>query len=315
MPGVGMAFAHPLVHAAVRDGLGSARRRQMHRAAAALVPPLAALRHRVAAGVGPDESLADDLEEAAREAASAGQVAQAAAWLAQASAVSEHQPEKDRRLLDGMAALMDCGDVSGAMALAPAVSGLAPSARRSALAGRLDLLTGRGPVVEAHLLEAWQAHDADTEPLVGAAAATFLAVYLCTTRRVEEAVTWGERAVESSSGDAGARRNALIALALALTLSGRGPEGLARLDGLAADPGEVSLEHTDGLVMRGMCRLFTDDVSRAIADLSVALARLRAGVSFGYADQCLYYLADAEYRLGSWDDALLHSQLGVSLST
>jgi DNA-binding CsgD family transcriptional regulator len=83
---------------------------------------------------------------------------------------------------------------------------------------------------------------------------------------------------------------------------------------MATVPVEVSLEHTDGLVIRGMCRLFTDDVPGAVADLSVALARLRAGISLAYPGQCLYYLADAEYRLGAWDDALIHSQLAVSLA-
>ena len=80
--------------------------------------------------------------------------------------------------------------MSGALALWPQVAQLGPSARRSALLGHLDLLCARGPVVEAHLLEAWQAHNPDTEPLVGAAAATSLAAYLCTLRRVEEAITW-----------------------------------------------------------------------------------------------------------------------------
>ena len=53
--------------------------------------------------------------------------------------------------------------------------------------------------------------------------------YLCTLRRVEEALTWGERAVAASAGDPAARLQALIVVALSLTLAGRGPEGLARL--------------------------------------------------------------------------------------
>ena len=134
-----IAFAHPLVHAAVRDDLGSARRHQLHRAAAALVPAPAALHHRVAAAVGPDDTLAGDLEEAARQAAAAGTAAQAAAWLAQASAASAARAEQERRLLDAMATLVDSADVAGAVALWPQVARLGPSARRSALRGQLDL--------------------------------------------------------------------------------------------------------------------------------------------------------------------------------
>jgi DNA-binding CsgD family transcriptional regulator len=312
--GAAVTFAHPLVHAAVRDSIGSAERRRLHQVAATLVPAPAALTHRVAAAFGPDDNLAVDLEEAAREAALAGRVAQAAAWLAQASAASTDRGQRERRLLDALAALVGAADVSGALALWPEAAQLGPSARRSALLGHLDLLCARGSVVEAHLLEAWRAHNPDTEPLVGAAAATSLAAYLCTLRRVEDALMWGERAVAASAGDPAARLQALIVVALSLTLAGRGPEGLARLDGLPPVAAEVPLELTDGLVMRGMCRLFTDDLTGAMGDLSVGMARLRAGVSSHDPGHCLVYLSDAEYRLGAWDDALIHSALAVSLA-
>jgi DNA-binding CsgD family transcriptional regulator len=312
--GAAIAFAHPLVHAAVRDDLGPAQRRRLHQAAAALVPAPAALAHRVAAAVGPDESLAGDLEEAARGAAGPGEVAQGAAWLAQASAVSADRVQQERRLLDALAALVDSGDVAGAMALWPQAAQFGASARRSALLGHLDLLCARGSVVEAHLLEAWQAHDPATEPLVGADAATWLAAYLCTVRRVEEALSWSERAVAASAGDPAARLQALIMTAQSLTLAGRGPEGLARLGGLPAAAAEVPLAATDGLVARGICRLFTDDMTGAMADLSEGAARQRAGVSSHDPGMALVYLSDAEYRLGAWDDALMHSALAVSLA-
>ena len=312
--GAAIAFAHPLVHAAIRDGMGPAQRRRLHQAAASLVPARAALAHRVAAAFGSDESLAGDLEEAAREAAVAGEVAQGAAWLVQAAAASVDRAGQERRLLDALAALIGSGDVSGAVALGPQVAQLGASARRSALRGQLDLLCARGSVVEAHLVEAWQAHNPDTEPLVGAGAATALASYLCTVRRLEEALAWAERAVAASAGDPAARLQALVVVALSLTLAGRGPEGLARLGELPAAAAEVPLEVTDGLVMRGMCRLFTDDLAGAMTDLSVGVARLRAGVSSPYSGQRLVYLSDAEYRLGAWDDALMHSALAVSLA-
>ena len=312
--GAVIAFAHPLVHAAVRDDLGPAQRRRLHQAAAALVPAPAALAHRVAAAVGPDESLAGDLEEAARGAAGAGEVAQGAAWLAQAAAGSTDHVQQERRLLDALAALVGSGDASGALALWPQAAQLGASARRSALLGHLDLLCARGSVVEAHLLEAWQAHNPDTEPLVGADAATSLASYLLSSRREGEALAWGERAIAASAGDQATRLQALNVVALALTLTGRGPEGLARLGELPAVAAEVPLAATDGLVMRGMCRLFTDDLTGAMADLSVGAARQRAGVSSHDPDLGLLFLSDAEYRLGAWDDALMHSALAVSLS-
>jgi DNA-binding CsgD family transcriptional regulator/tetratricopeptide (TPR) repeat protein len=312
--GADIAFAHPLVHAAVRDNFRPAERRRLHRAAAALVAGPAALSHRVAAAAGPDDSLAADLEQAALDEATTGNAGQAAAWLVQASAASPARPDQQRRLLDALATLLGCGDAAGALALWPAAARFGPSARRSGLLGHLDILCGRGSVVEAHLLEAWQAHDPDTEPLVGAAAATSLAAYLCTVRRVQEALSWGERAVAASAGAPAARLRALTVVAVSLTLGGRGPEGLARLSGLPDAAAEVPLGHTSALVVRGMCRLATDDVTGAVADLSVSLARLRAGISLASPGQCLHYLSDAEYRLGDWDNALIHSELAVSLA-
>ena len=170
----------------------------------------------MAAAVGPDDSLAGDLEKAAREAAREGLAGQAAAWLAQASAASTARADQERLLLDAVAELLGSADVRGALALWPAVAQLVQH-RRSALLGHLDLLCGRGVVTEVHLLEAWRAHNPDTEPMVGAAAATSLSAYLSTAGRLEEAVTWGERAVEASGEDLTARLQALMPVAYTLS--------------------------------------------------------------------------------------------------
>ncbi len=312
--GPDIIFAHPLVYAAVRDSLGPAQRHRLHAAAATLVPGPAALGHRVAAAVGPDDGLAGDLEAAAREAAAEGMTAQAAAWLVQASAASTARTDQERLVLDAVAELVDSADAAGALALWPAVARFGPSARRSALLGHLDLLFGRGPVVEAHLLEAWQAHNPDTEPLVGAAAAASLAHYLCTLQRLEEAVTWAERALAASAGDPAVSLQAQTVVALSLTAAGRGREGLARLAHLPAMAARVPPELTDGLIMRGICRLLTDDATGTVADLSEGLTRLRAGVRVRFPGYCMAFLAEAEYRLGAWDDALLHAELAVSVA-
>ncbi|MGH9094303.1 MAG: AAA family ATPase, partial [Acidimicrobiales bacterium] len=281
-PGAVMAFAHPLIHAAVRDDVGAARSRRLHQSAATLVPAPGNLTHRVAAAVGPDDELADDLERAARDALAAGQTSQAAAWLVQAANASSDRSNGERRLLDAFGELVHCGDVTGASLLWPTVAELPPSARRSALAGHLDLLRGNGGVIEARLVEAWRAHDRRTEAAVGCAAATSLAAYMCVAGRPGEAVAWAERAV-AVAADPIARVHALNQAALGLTLAGRGAEGLDRLSWLPADGSEAALAHTDALIIRGMCRLFTDDPAGAVGDLSVGAARLRAGLSLRWA--------------------------------
>jgi DNA-binding CsgD family transcriptional regulator len=103
-------------------------------------------------------------------------------------------------------------------------------------------------------------------------------------------------------------------LAIAFSADGRGPQGLARLAFLPAAPSEVPREDTDALVLRGMARFLAEDLAGAVADLSIGAARLRAGVPLRHASYCLCYLAGAEYRLGSWDDAVAHAELAVSLA-
>lgn len=312
--GARVVFARPLIHRAVYDSLGPAARRRLHQQAAGLLPPEDALVHRFAAGIGPQPDLAADLAAAARAAAAGGRLTQAAGWLAQASAVSPGAPDRDRLLLDALEALVRCGDVGAAEALTPRVARLAGGARRDMLLGHLDLLAGRNASAVSHLTHAWQEHDHAAEPLVGAQAALQLVFCCAMSGRQADAVSWAERAVCAAAGDETLHRHTLGALALALACGHRGGEALARLAFLPAEPAEVPLALTDVLINRGMVRVMTEDLPASVADLSAAAGRLSSGIPLRYAGQCLGYLAEAEYRLGQWDDAVVHSELAVSLA-
>jgi DNA-binding CsgD family transcriptional regulator len=314
-PASEIRFTQLLVQRAVYGELSPVRRRQLHGRAAGLVAPDRALSHRVATAVGPDDDLADELEAAGLQARIVGRTAQAAAWLAQAASASSRAEVRDRRLLDGLETLVTYGEVAEAEALATRVAALQPSARRSVLLGALDLLADRPAAAEAKLLEGWQSHDPAREALVGAAAAVQLVPLYMNAGRISEAIEWGERAVVPAGGvPAALRHRAQGILALALTFGGRAAEGLAGLAFLPADASQAAKEDTDTLVLRGMVRGLVEDLAGAVADLSAAAGRLRAGVLSPYASQCLGCLADAEYRYGAWDDAVLHGELAVSLA-
>ena len=309
----GIGFTHLLGQQAVYSDLSPVRRCRLHEQAAGLVGWHRALEHRVAAAAGPDDELASDLEVAGWEAHRLGRMAQAAAWLAQAAAASRQPAATDRCLLDALEILVACGEVAEAEVLAARVGAAGPGARRSWLLGTLDFLAGRAGAAEERLREAWQTHDRVREASVGAAAATQLARLCLVAGRIQEAIGWGERAA-ASVAPAAVRHQALGVLAIAFSADGRGPQGLARLACLSAAPSEVSREDTDALVLRGMARFLAEDLAGAIADLSTGAARLRAGVPLRHASHCLCYLAGAEYRLGSWDDAATHAELAVSLA-
>ena len=310
----GIGFPHLLVQRAVYDDLSPTRRRRLHARAAGRVDRHQALAHRVAASVGPDGQLAGELEAAGRDARRHGRTAQAAAWLAQAATVSSDPAAADRRLLHAVETLVGSGDLAEAQILAARVRAAGPSARRSRMLGTLDFLAGRAAAAEAHLLDAWQAHDPVRDAAQGAAAASQLAVVCLIAGRIREAIGWGERAAQAADAPPAVRHRALGMLAIALFADKRAPEGLARLAFLPAAPSEVPREDTDALVMRGLVRLWAEDLAGAIADLSTAVARLRGGVPLRTASLCLSYLAAAEGLLGSWDDAVLHAELAVSLA-
>ena len=309
----GIGFGHLLVQRAVYEDLSPARRHRLHQRAAGLVDRDRALGHRVAAAAGPDDELAGELEAAGRDAQRHGRAAQAAAWLAQAAAVGSDRAAADRRVLDALEILVTYGEVAQAEALAARAAAAGPGPRRSWLLGTLDFLAGRTAAAEARLEEAWQARDPARDPAVGGAAATRLAGLCVLAGRFPEAIEWGERAA-AAGAPATMRHRALGVLAIALSAEGRGPEGLARLAFLPAAPAEVPRRDTDALAMRGIARFLAEDLPGAIADLSAAAARLRAGVPLRSPSQCLSHLALAEWRLGSWDDAVVHAELAVSLA-
>ena len=304
-------FVHPLVRSAVYYDLGAARRTALHRRAAGLLSGERSLAHRVAAAAGPDEALAADLEEAARDAQSSGRRMLAASLFAQAATASAEAGPRERRLLDAFEAHLAGGDVVGAEALAPLVERASPSARRSALLGNLDLFAGRLASAEQRLNEAWQAED-KSQPSLAGALCDQVAVCLMQERR-DEAVLWGRRAVEVSEGNLPAHNRARALLALALVRTYRVREALALLEQLPGPGGKLAADDLDPLILRGAARLGAGYPELAFPDLSHAAARLREGTSARYAPTCLTYLADAEYLLGAWDDALAHAELSVAL--
>ena len=311
----GIGFSHLLVQRAVYDDLSPARRRRLHQRAAGLVDRHRALGHRVAAAVGPDDGLAGELEAAGREARRPGPDG-AGGGLAGAGGGRQQRPRR-RPIAACWTRWRSWSLTARWPRRRSSPPGWRPPGRARGGAGcwaRWISSPAGPPRPRPACVEAWQTHDPARDASVGAAAATQLAVLCLVAGRIPEAIEWGERAAAAGAAPAAVRHRALGVLAIALFADGRGPEGLARLAFLPAAPAEVPREDTDTLVLRGMARVLAEDLAGAIADLSTAAARLRAGVPLRTASLCLSYLAAAECRLGSWDDAVVHAELAVSLA-
>jgi DNA-binding CsgD family transcriptional regulator len=306
-----LTFAHPLYRAAIYGDLSPTRRRALHARAADLVGGRARLVHQVAASLGPDDVLATELEAAGRAASAAGDAAAAAWAMEQAAALSVEAADRERRLLDAAAVFLNAADTSAAARVLASCQ--VASARCDALLGLLGVFTG-SPTTEQRLLAAWEAHDRVLETEIGARAATSLANWMVITGRPEQGFKWAGRAVEATVAGSPLRAMAHTAQAYSLAIAGRSFDGLAALAFLPDSANEVALSETDALIMRGMLRVFTDDLSAAIADLAVAAARLRAGLPSTYPVPCLTYLSDAYFRHGDWDAAVAHAEVAISLA-
>ncbi len=114
-------FRHPLVRSAVYQFATPAQRRAAHQALAEVlvgrVDEARRVWHRAHAAAGPDESVAVELETAARKARARGGVAAAAAFLTSALELTADPAERDRRAEEAARATLDAGAPDDAAAL------------------------------------------------------------------------------------------------------------------------------------------------------------------------------------------------------
>jgi DNA-binding CsgD family transcriptional regulator len=306
-----LTFTHPLYRAAIYADLSPTSRRELHGRAAETVAGRARLAHRAAASLGPDEALADELEASALATVATGDLGASAWALEQAAALSPAAPDRERRLLDAAVILLNAADTTAAARVLASCQD--SSARRDAVTGLLGVFTG-SPNAEARLLAAWQAHDPETEGEIGARAATSLTNWMVLSGRPEAALSWADRAVGGTAPGSALRAMARTAQAYAFAAGGRSPEGLAVLGFLPVAGNEVPIAETDALIMRGILKVYVDDLPGAIADLGVATARLGTGLPSSYPGPCLAHLSEAYFRRGDWDAALTHAQLATALA-
>jgi DNA-binding CsgD family transcriptional regulator/tetratricopeptide (TPR) repeat protein len=309
-----VAFPHLLMRRAIYCDLGAERRRQLHLRAAAITNGQQALAHRVAGADGQDAALAGELRAAAAAAAAAGDPLLSARYLQQSAAVTEPGPERDERVLSAFELLVRAADVAAASVAAPVIEQLPAGARRDTALGQLALLAARPEDAEALLRSAWEAHDRGRERDAGGEAALGLGMLLNMSGAHAEAALWLDRALGSGTGDEPWYDAARCIRSFTYVVGGAIGRALALLSDLPAQPELVPAGRTDALAFRGAARLWTADLPGAAGDLRLSADRIRAGVQVRFPGRALAFLAEAEFRLGRWDDARAHAELAVSLA-
>ncbi|MGH7744398.1 MAG: AAA family ATPase, partial [Candidatus Dormibacteria bacterium] len=305
-------FTHPLVRAAVYAELSLSRRAALHRRAAELAEdPRDVLRHRVEAAPGVDAQLTDAAVGLADRDAAAGSWAAAARGYLWAARVAPSRPDRERRLLDAVVALLFAGDLAEAAALLEGAGDFQETALWCFAHGYQAWARGDIGSAERNLLLAWQRCADDTDAQTAARAAEILSNLCVYLGRGGEGIIWARRSLEANAHpDAAA--NPRSAMLLGYGMSRPAAEGLAVAAGF--DVGGARPEHADGLVGRGTVKLWADDPAGARADLlTVAERCLRAG-PLERGMFAAVHLADAEWRLGLWDESLLHGEAAVGVA-
>jgi DNA-binding CsgD family transcriptional regulator len=193
-----LAFAVPLLGAAIAATLPTERVRELHRRAAAELAGPSALRHRFGAACGPDAGLAVALERAASDDVEMGADA-AAALMRAAAELSPDSAGRERRLLLSVLLMLRGGDDEGAQMLRRAAERYRPSPLRDVVLGALDLEAGRlGPADEA-LTRALGGGLCEPDGVVRAAAGACLVRLRAVQGRTSELTDLAETVLTASS--------------------------------------------------------------------------------------------------------------------
>ncbi|GIH22892.1 LuxR family transcriptional regulator [Acrocarpospora phusangensis] len=298
-----VTFPHPLTRAAVYQGLRPRDRTRLHRDAAKLVTDgTTRLRHRMRAVLRADDGLAAEMAELAREQAAGGLWESAADHLAGAAQLTTSRRERALCHAEAVHALLQSGQVERAAEIA--AGPIALPAARAFVSGALEQVTGDSGRALTLLEAAWEHCDPEAEPILAGRIAGSLSLLHLVHDRAESALTWSRRALALAAPGAG-----LLPYFQAVSAFLCGHDGQV---GELPDPAIATAGERDTLIARGAIRTWSGDLEGAHADLGGVVAGVAPGdMSTRLLATAL--LAQAEVRLGRWDDALAHGTLVVSL--
>ncbi len=307
-----VGFPHPLVRVAVLQDLTVSRRAQLHRRAADVVDDeRSAVLHRVSGHVGHDDALAQHAWDEGARWASRGEWVLAGQLYAAAERLTLDRQFRQRSTLERARCLLLAGDLAEAAVVIPEVTDLPASPERELVLGRLAMLSGASDEAITRLTAAWRSRRAGDD-VTAAAIAGDLAHLAVNRGHGAETVRWARRAADP-------RHRPIVPDAYTLRCLGFGSlgqvtEALAELPEIPSHQADLSAAQLDALVGRGILELWSDQLGAACASLQRAERDLLRNGPLHLRLIALFYLADAEYRIGDWPSAVAHGQLAVSLA-
>ena len=300
-------FTHPLLASVLYADVGDDRRRDMHALLATNVDdPVERARHVSLAADGPDEAIAQQLEEAALQAGARGAAAVAADLAEQAARLTPATASalRDHRLLAAARACISAGDAPRAERLVvDMLADVRAGGRRAEALWLLHEVRNRGgDTPEAVRLLREALPQAIDNPGLEAKIQADLAIDVRLTDGLETAERHALRGVELADqvGDPALRAETRSALAL-IRFNATDPGALALAEeayGLASSPAD-ELTALWGLIH---ILVWTDRFDRARALLEAALEEARDRDERLVSDAS-WYLAHLELHVGRWSRA------------
>ncbi len=319
-----LTFAHPLLRSTAYHVAPEPRRRDVHRAVAAVVEGARRAWHLAAAAAGPDEDAAYALQEAGAAAAARRGYAEAAAAYERAAALSPELERRARRLMRACNAHIVAGAMERALALLDEVVGLDTPAARDprVLHTRAILLIGTAQFTAGFAMVKNLAEMAVAlaDPVTAAFVLADAAMSALIVGDCRDALALAERAMPllADAGSVRERAHVLAAWNGARVFRGEARAARAAMDEVTAlvaqlDPLDWSVGvRTHALAIHLSNAL--EDYERARRIAGDVMAVLDDAGALGARSNPLSHAADAAHRMGDWDVAWRENAEAMALS-
>ncbi|WP_420749127.1 AAA family ATPase [Rhodococcus sp. O3] len=302
---VTLSFPDPMTRAAVVDGLGPARRQELHARAAEIVDDEgASLLHLVSATPLADAGLADRLDRYAQARASDGAWSDAAEALIISSRITPDRELRTERLIRGVDALSGAADLPQAQTFVPEIESAPVGPMRDAVLGYLAIQRGRAAEAHQLLTRAWASlDDPEADPQLAARICQRMVLHSLARLRGDELVEWADRTAALVPGATPAAVESAAVRGLGLAMIGHVDEGVTSYAALSETVGPGAQSQRVRMA-EGWLALALDDPDRARSELESAEPTAFRGGSLRISLWAQAWLARTQFALGKWDDAI-----------
>jgi DNA-binding CsgD family transcriptional regulator len=318
-----LTFCHPLHRSAAYHAASPSAQRAAHRALAEALNDRnedERAWHLAAATIGPDETAAAAIEQAAANARQRGAYAVAIAAFDRAASLTDDREERARRLLEGAGVAAIAGRASYAIQLLDSALGCTTSAVRRAdielLRGQTNIWMGQ-PMAAHERLLAEAARVADIDPKRAVTMLTAAAAPCVMAGRLEIALATSEKAVQLARALGGSPMMvAELHRAQALILLGLGAEAQPILRSFVPrlDEPEFWLDMSQFVPTAAQQMTWVEEYETAHRLLTPIVSAARAAGAAGVLPYVLGLASDLNFRTGHWSIAYAQAAEGVDLA-